>query len=393
MLLNKIHSNLFLDLIILVALLTSCQKDSPSEVQKERFIKSFGGAYNNIAMDVLYNNGNYYLLGNSPDKEGIYSIYLAKADEFGNRIWEQNYTIDSASTQANHLIKLEKQPGFAIIGSVITDATRYFSDMCLLIVDEQGLRLKQVVYTDSLNQIGKCITELALGELVMVATEAINSTANANAALFYKTDVDGKNVREPSEIPGINVSISGICNNNDDDFIYVAGSDNGKPRMHLIKPDGDYESWSKIDIVGQINSIVKNTDNRLFISGYYTSGSNGANDVMVAEIEYNTEFTNMEIVWQTALGFSGNDRGMNVNLTSENHLIISGTTQDIQLNTNDIYLVETDDLGNAIKSSTYGGSGNELGVKSIQAPDTKIVTLSTANIGSNSMITLMKQGW
>ncbi len=393
MLLNKIHSNLFLDLIILVALLTSCQKDSPSEVQKERFIKSFGGAYNNIAMDVLYNNGNYYLLGNSPDKEGIYSIYLAKADEFGNRIWEQNYTIDSASTQANHLIKLEKQPGFAIIGSVITDATRYFSDMCLLIVDEQGLRLKQVVYTDSLNQIGKCITELALGELVMVATEAINSTANANAALFYKTDVDGKNVREPSEKPGINVSISGICNNNDGDFIYVAGSDNGKPRMHLIKPDGDYESWSKIDIVGQIISIAKNTDNRLFISGYYTSGSNGANDVMVAEIEYNTEFTNMEIVWQTALGFSGNDRGMNVNLTSENHLIISGTTQDIQLNTNDIYLVETDDLGNTIKSSTYGGSGNELGVKSIQAPDTKIVTLSTANIGSNSMITLMKQGW
>jgi len=392
MLLNKIHSNLILIFIILGTLLIGCQKESPSEVQKEQFLKTYGGSYDNVAVDFLYDNGNYYLLGNSPDKNGSYSILLTKTDEYGNRIWEQNYTIEEASTQANQFIKLEKQLGFAIIGSVVTDATTYFSDICLLIVDEQGSILKQVVYTDSLNQSGKCITEWTTGELVMVGTEAINATANPNNCLFHKTNVDGTKVREPNESPGINVSITGICNNNTDDFIYVTGSNDGKPRIHLIKPDGDYESWSTLNIAGQINSMVKN-DNRLFICGYYSNGSNRANDVMVAEIEYDTEFTNFQILWESTFGFSGNDRGMNVNLTSENHLIISGTTQDTKLNTNNVYLVETDDSGALVKSNTFGGSGNESGVKSIETTDNRIVTLSTAYFGSNSMITLLKFDW
>jgi hypothetical protein len=392
MLLNKLGN--YWMILILACFAYSCKKENPSPIQKEQFIKNFGNGLLNSASDVLVYENYYYLLGNSSGKNGISNIYLAKADEYGNQIWKQEFSINGASSKGNQLIKLNQQQGFGIIGTVVTDLSTFYSDICLLIVDDQGNTIKQQVYTDSLNQSGKCITELTNGEFFVAGTQSVNLTTNANAQLFFKTDASGTRLRKPTIKDGTNISITDICNNSTVDFIYVTGSDNNKPEIYLINPDGTYYSFVKFNTTWTINSIVSDTQNNILICGTQPNGPNGNNDVFLAKIEYqNAETEGVSVLWENKMGTSNYDEGVHITATTWNNYIITGTSINAQLNTTDIYLLECNNSGELVKSTLFGGSDNEAGIKSIEATDGKIATLSNTFTNSSSAITLLKLDW
>jgi len=160
--LNKII--LFTIVAFFILTIFSCTKDEPSEEQKESFMKSFGSAYSDEAKDFIYDNGNYYILGTKMDNNENTLIYLVKTDGFGNMIWEKTYTKNDKQTLGNQIIKLEKQTGYAIIGSCEIDSDSLYYDTYLLIIDENGDILKEKTYSDqNFNNYGKCIAELDNG--------------------------------------------------------------------------------------------------------------------------------------------------------------------------------------------------------------------------------------
>jgi len=147
-------------------LFAGCTKTEPSAFQKESFIKSFGGAFQDDAIDIISDNGNYYVLGNTRDENDNTQIFLTKTDDFGNRVWSSDltYSIDNKQTRAGQIIKLEKQPGFAIIGAIEMDDSSSYFDTYLLIIDAEGNVVTETVFNNTLyNDYGKCIAELQNG--------------------------------------------------------------------------------------------------------------------------------------------------------------------------------------------------------------------------------------
>ena len=76
-----------------------------------------------------------------------------------------------------------------------------------------------------------------------------------------------------------------------------------------------------------------------------------------------------DILWMQTYGDSGNDVGHSViECTSGGYAMVGGTNS-YDIASWYVYLVRTDDVGDTIWSSVYGGSGNDIGYSIAETPD------------------------
>ena len=378
-------------LIFNLLVFDSCKKDSPSDIQKEQFIKLFGGPYTNEAIDLIEDSGSFVLIGNQYDKDDISSILVVKTDDFGNRVWEKELSYQGFSTVASQLIKLEKQEGYAIIGTAETDEGTYYSDMILYILDLNGEIKIEKIYNIANYESGKCLMEFDSGELMLTATSDSTSSSNASQKLFFKVTATGE-ITPPTILKSAtDVDFTGISYTENSDFIYITGKSDSKPQINIL--ENNFTFWAAMDFDPQVsfNCITQDTDGNMYVCGTSNSGANGKKDIFVAKLTF--DLSAMNITWQKELGFAGDDLGTNISISQTNHLIITGSTQDVQLSTYDVYIAELDLDGNILQSTSFGGSRNELGIKSVIDATGKTITLGTTSFNSSSLISLMKLNW
>ncbi|MGE4288469.1 MAG: hypothetical protein AB7E36_07255 [Salinivirgaceae bacterium] len=372
-------------LIILSQLIfMACQKDAPSDIQNEAYVKNFGGINNDEAKDFIQHENNLYLIGNLISNEGSSQIMMVKTDAFGNRVWQSEFAIGE-TCEAEQVIKLNQQAGFAIIGSTLSNQSDQFYDLLLLLVDDEGSLTDTIVFDFQTSEKGRCLVELEDGSLILLGVSAPNTTTAINQRLLIKTDNTGRNVlihhlKPATELYAITPATSGN--------FYAAFTNNNKAQIALINSNGS-DSHTEIELAATLTYLTVDSNNQLFACGTASNGTNGRNDILIAALTYNELNGNFIVDWQKNLGSSQNDQGNHLSLTENGTLLCTGSVQNPQLNTSDMTVFEVDQNGTVLKEKRIGGSNNEFGIKSLESGD-QIIILSTTVFTNTSMISITK---
>ena len=373
--------------ILFLLVLWGCTKEEPSEIQKDVFIKNFGGAFNNEAIDILSNNENYYLLGNEKDEDGQSSIVFIKTDLFGNRVWEKSYYIKNRQTKASQLIKLEQQDGFAIIGSIEMDDDSLFYDSYLLILDNNGGVILEKTYDFSHSEFGKCIAELDNGGFIIAISQDTLNGSSSHMSLFVRLYSNGLIVPlSSSEIPGSD--LFQIYKNNNNKGFYITGQDNTTPEIIIINPDGTMLGSLKLSSIdGKIFSITQDISENTFICGELNNGANGGKDGFIAQLDKIGE--SIDYKWIKEFGNNKNDKFNHILITNDNKILTTGSIEN-DLAISDIWTLKTDINGQLISESIIGGDDQEYGVKVIEQNNNKFIVMGTKYFESSSFISIFK---
>ncbi len=104
-------------------------------------------------------------------------------------------------------------------------------------------------------------------------------------------------------------------------------------------------------------SAVKQTSDGGYIVTCYTeSYGSGGRDVYVIKTNENGDTT-----WTKTYGGSGNEMGYDLDITNDNGYAILGYSNSFGSGSSDVYLIKTDHIGNPIWSKTYGGLNDDKG--------------------------------
>ncbi len=377
-------------LIVLLLAAWSCTKDKPSAWQKDNFIKCFGPAYQNEATDFITDNDFFYILGNIQvnDNNGadqIYQLFVAKTDNFGNKIWEKTFTQDNKQSEGYQIIKLEKQNGFAVIGGIESDNDSLYFDPYLVIFDEEGNLIKEkVLEYAGTNDIGKCLAETDDGGFTI---SILSTQANqiSNSQIFCTTNnSDGDLLEEVIRIKG--TDIFQICKKSDNTGFYITAYDN-KPMILILGLDGKSQGYqSFVNIAGEIHGIIQNSEGKTFVSGKITNGSHGKNDGFIAEL---TDVENsIDNNWLEEFGGIENDNFNDIIITENNEIVTTGSITNSILNTSDIWMVKTDLQGHQISENKIGGDYDETGIRILELPENRFLVESTMNFDKQSLIAI-----
>lgn len=382
-LLNKhIHYTLFFFVILTI---WGCTKDEPSSLQKDEFIKGFGGAFKNQAIDIIQDNGSFYLLGNELSRDNKSNIVVVKTDELGNRIWEKSYNKEDKQILGNQLIKLNKQNGFAIIGAIEMDTDSLYYDVFLLIIDKNGDVILDKNYNFLHSEYGKCIAELYDGGFVIATSQSTSNNTNFDNSLFTRLTPQGDIVLNgTSNMPSNNI----FNMYKSDKGFYVTSYNNLTPEIVMLNADGTLIAPMKFsNIDGKIFGITQDADENTFICGEINSGTNGGVDGFIAKLTNINE--SFEYEWLKEFGDSKNDYLNNINITKDNNILVAGSIENT-ISTSDIWVLKTNIGGELISQSIIGGTDNEYGVKVSGEDNNRFIVLGTTHFEGSSLISIYK---
>lgn len=385
MLSNKYINYIFIFFYLFAFL--GCTKDEPSAIQKDSFIKSFGGPYEDEATDIISDNGNFFILGNVKDADNKISISLSKTNDFGNRIWEKTYSYNEKQTQGNQIIKLEKQKGFAIIGSVEMDNDTLFYDAYLLIVDQNGGVISENTFNHSHSEFGKCIAELNDGGFSISASQDTLNQTGSHMSLFYRLNPQGEIIPfSTSKTPSSN--LFQICKKSNNEGFYATIYDK-KSKIFILNPDGTSVGTIPMgEEKDQIIGITQDKNGDTYVCGKVFNGSNGNTDGFIAKLK--DAENSYEYIWRKEFGENGNDILSYITISDENSILVTGSNENTQLGTSDIWVIKTDMLGNKLSEIKIGGDDDEYGVKILTSDNERFVVEATTYFKNNSMISIIK---
>lgn len=142
----------------------------------------------------------------------------------------------------------------------------------------------------------------------------------------------------------------------------------GRRDIYLVKTGANGDtSWTKTcgDRNDDSGSLVRQTMNGeyLLVGTTYSFG-NGAADVYFLRIDVNGD-----TVWTKTYGGTDSEAGWWFQKTSDGGYVIVGQTMSFGSGDKDVYLVKTDENGEALWTRAYGGPGDDRGYWVGQTPD------------------------
>lgn len=366
-----------------------CQKNEPSDIQKDEFYKIFGGAYNDIAVDIISSNSEFYILGNVELSENQNHITIIKTDNFGNRIWEKQYSdISNKNTYSGQIIKLKEKNEFAIIGTIETDSDSLYTDIFYLHINSDGetLHKSTIEYAEG-SETGVYIQELENGTF-SVGGNTYNNLTEVSQRLFFRINIEGEipDNLKLNPIQGTNVyNIQKLTDNSN--FYAFATGFNSSPDITYINNKGLWVTSIKIsDFDGKFYDLHVESENDVYVTGIINNGSFGGQDAFVAKLD----IKNFTTSWIVEYGANGNDQGTVLTETGQGNLIMTGSIYDSKLNTSNILVLEVSKTGVIINSKTIGGNNNENGVSIFPSDNDSFVIAATSALENSSFISLIK---
>lgn len=103
-------------------------------------------------------------------------------------------------------------------------------------------------------------------------------------------------------------------------------------------------------------SLQKTIDNGIVFVGSTTSSSTGGFDILLVKTD-----SAGNTIWEKTFGGPGNDYASSLKVTPDGGFIIVGTTNSFGPRGMNVYIVRVDPAGNLLWSSVYGGSAEDRG--------------------------------
>lgn len=322
--------------------------------------KTYGGSGDDRGYDIIQTSDNgFAILGYTDSSDGDITInngfrdfWLAKLDASGNLTWQKSFGFPGADE------------GTAIIET---------SDNDFLISG-----VLDVTSSGGQGNLGRFVTEHAGGDYWAIK---VSSSGDLIWSRFY----GGSFTDSPT----------GIIENNNNEFIFVGGSDSND--VDITNNKGSYDFWvvkseaggnmiweksfggSEID---EARGIVSTYDGSHIIVGDTRSNeqdvslNNGAADLWMIKIS-----DDGDLIWNRSIGGSNFDVSRSINKTSDNGFIIAGSSRssdgDVARNQgqNDAWIVKIDTNGQLLWETTVGGSNIDFAYDAVQLANGTIIAV------------------
>jgi len=288
-------------------------------------------------------DGGYIVVGYNNNTD---NLWLIKTDGYGNFVWNKNITGQPGFYHnEGHAIEITSDGGY-----IITGETNCFSPLSvmkawLIKTDSYGNIQWQKVYQGSGRTSGWDIKITSDGGFIIAGATSIDGNVAGDIWIF-KTDHNGNMTWNKTFTGTINQDCAYSIQQTIDDGYIVTGYINGGPALTgdlwLIKTDQNgHMQWNRT--YGGANddsgySVLLCPDGGYYVIGHtYVAHSTAYwPDVWIIKTDENG-FRK----WQKTFGGSGWDYGYSAQLTSDNDLIITGSTESYgYANTNNIWLLK-----------------------------------------------------
>ncbi|MCK5833708.1 C10 family peptidase [bacterium] len=328
-------------------------------------------------------SGGFVVIGSRDfSAESGIDIFLVNIGVSGDTIWTKTY--GGAEDEYGYTIEATSDGGYIAAG-----ATESFgaggSDIWLLKLDSMGDTIWTETYGTSGDERACDITISSGGGYAIVGS---TNPSGENLLYYIKTDLNGLLQWEQSYTGFVGNSICELGS-----YFYIGGYYNTGPLGNhdamLLKTDALGDSlWTKPyggANADEINSIIPSSDGGIVMAGITRSFGIPL-------------FTSIFLVKATADGdtvFTNHLGGMNdfsaEKITAvEEGFITIGTT--VNSGNKDVFLLYIDELGDTIKTHTYGTAATDLGYGIIALEDSSIALAGRTYSDSTNNFWLMKIG-
>lgn len=362
-------NKLILFFIAIIVITASCDKDSISPVQAEKFIKYYGGAEADHGNDVKQlPGGGYFIAGTVSTGDQTTDIFTLITDEYGNskteiRTFDGNHLNDRISR-----IKLLPDGGAVGVGTYQRSVGN--KDIWILRFNSIGDTVWTRKYGKSYgDDEGKDLIINRDGNIVAVGySDLLNRDGVIEKETWiYGVGIDG-DVDWPNEkIQGTTINADDVANSilEVEDGYLMIGSTNAKNsgRKILVAKTNDKGSWIISDTIpretnddqGQMISILP--DGNIIILGTRTYPVTNTSDILLVKISgafKNFIPSELEVLDEQILD-GGENESACCFLNKDNQLHILGTTVEPKPGgVSKILLIITGESGNDPQFFKYG---------------------------------------
>ena len=262
-------------------------------------------------------DGGYVICGYRSDSLlGTKDILLIKTDAEGNTQWERTY--GGAFPDIGYCVLQTEDAGYVITGKMTNPFhSGGHSDACVIRTDSLGDVLWERLYGGEARDEGHSIHKAADGGYVVAGLWSIRT--GEEDAYLVRIDSLGNLLFERT----------------------YGGSPSDEAYSGQQTLDGGY-----------------------VLAGYTSSSGAGGRDIHLIKTDSLGAMT-----WDATYGGAGDDVGHSMEQSSDGGYVIVGETSPFGSDDEDVFLVKTDSLGNAMWERTFGGSLPDVGYSVQQAAD------------------------
>jgi hypothetical protein len=330
-------------------------------------------------------DGGYIIVGSTVSfGAGITDVYLVKTNALGGEVWHGTWgdTMEDGGSSVRQTV----DSGYIVAGYTGSYGAGGH-DVYLVKTDAQGGTVWTRTYGGTSGDAGNAVALTNDGGYIITGYTWSYGAGNADVYLV-KTDAAGDTVWTRAYGGTSGDEGYSVQQTYDGGYI-VAGTTNsfgaGIADVYLIKTNASGDTvWTRT-YGGTSNdegySVLQTSDSGYVIAGYTSSFGAGNQDVYLIK-------TNAAggVVWAKTYGGSLRDWGNSVVQVAGGGYMITGVTRSFGAGAQDVWLVKTDSLGNAVWMRTFGGTGNDVG-NSIQATNDGgwIIAGSTNSFGAGGV--------
>ncbi|MEO0115912.1 MAG: hypothetical protein ABIK97_00035 [candidate division WOR-3 bacterium] len=307
--------------------------------------KTYGGIYNDWGRSVQPTpDGGYIVVGSTQSfGAGEYDVYLIKIDAFGNEIWHK--TFGGRDYDYGYSVQQTSDGGYLIVGSTSSFGGSG-SDIYLIKTDEGGNEIWSQVFNIGSYDHGYSLQRTPDGGCVIVGT-TYSSQKEEYDIFLIKTDGIGNLIWKRTYGGNYDEFGYSIEVTSDGGYVIVGATSSfgaGEFDLYLIKTDNlGNEIWEKTfggDACDYGSSVKPTLDGGYIIVGRTTSSSAYLSDIYLIKTN-----NNGEALWVNIYGGNGEDYGCSIQLAGDGEYIIAGWTTSFGSGRSDVYLIKTDAEG------------------------------------------------
>jgi hypothetical protein len=300
-----------------------------NEIGDTLWTKAFGGDNYDFGSSVQQTSDGGYITSGWTNSYGFNGIYLIKTSDLGDTIWTKKF---NGNTQ-NSSVQQTSDGGYVVIGTIITEENS--CDVYLVKTDSYGDTIWTKKFGGEYYDAGHSVCQTFDGGYIVTGYKEINEGSSSDLYLI-KTDING-----------------------DSSWIRTFGG---------ISYDRG-------------NSVKQTADGGFIVTGYTRIYGTGDKDLYLLRTN-----ANGDIIWSNSFGGIEDDYGFSVCQTLDDGFIVVGSTKSFGNGGYDVYIIKTDQNGEAIWDRQYGGEKDDFG-SSVQLTDDGgyIITGSTESFGNGDV--------
>ena len=325
---------------------------------------NYGGEQQEAVYSLLPTADNSFMLGGTTDSKGAGKIdaWLVKADSEGKVLWDKTFG-GAEDDVANDMIKAH-DGGYILAGYTQSQGAGN-KDCWLLKVDDSGKMLWEKTFGTPSSDAANQVVATADGGYLLVGThheserqkkDGIISLEFKHFVWILKTDADGNELWRKSMASDDMVSINSLIATNEGGFAVVANTKFQGEKYEdiwVLKLDKDGEKqWDKVlkgESVDVGNSILQSKDGGYFIGGASYESGGGNSDAWLVKLDKKGKK-----VWDKNYGGKGSDQIYTMLESKDGGYLLGGISSSGEKMEGSMWLLKTDAKGKLLWETTVG---------------------------------------